>query len=65
MTTDSPRLTGQSRDSKTTSVDKGADAKLLFPLEDPSLAGLAGRCSPADSRLVDACFDPRSVSKDD
>lgn len=65
MTTDSPRLTGQSRDSKTTSVDKGADAKLLFPLEDLSLVGLAGGRFPAEIWLVDACFDPRSVSKDD
>lgn len=65
MMTDRPQLTGQSRDSKTTSVDEGTDAKLLFPLEDLSLAGFAGRCSPADNRLVDARFDPWSVSEDE
>lgn len=65
MTNDRHRCTRQNCGSKTESTHEGAEVKLLSPLEDLSLVGLAGGRFPAEIWLVDACFDPLSVSEDE
>ena len=51
MPNDRHRCTRQNCGSKTESTHEGAEVKLLSPLEDLSLVGLAGGRLPAESGL--------------